>query len=308
MSLMKRLRSKLYFTGIMAVLLTLALAACGDPTATTQPVSVTATATNAVTTAATTQATTTALPTVTPVATTVPATTSATPTPAVTTAVATTPATTVATTTPATTPATTSGPQYKPVLKASTLEVKIGGQVTLTGSGYPANTELEVNGGVQNPALKYGKVKTDGQGKFTFPLNLDVVSYVPGSFTFEAGTPDRSIGAIVTVTLLSDGHPQTVKFTQDFFNALTRNDDQNATKYLSAKLQMRVQNEHLTLGQLLGLARQPSTVEVSELNGKQYNVQALMHFAGGDYILYLQVLNDTNGQLKIIDFGKPFAA
>jgi hypothetical protein len=194
------------------------------------------------------------------------------------------------------------------VLKASTLQVKIGGQVTLTGSGYPARTEIEVNGGVQNPALKYGKIKTDSQGKFSFTINLDVVSYLPGPFTFEAGTPDRSLGAIVTVTLLSDGNPPTVKFTQDFFNALIRNDDQNAIKYLSAKLQTQVQNEKLTLGQLLGMARQPNAVEVSELSGKQYNVQALMHFAGGDYILYLQVLNDTNGQLKIIDFGKPFAA
>ena len=303
MSLIKILRPQFYFIGIMAVLFTLALVACGDSTATRLPNSATVTATGAATTAAITPSTNAALPTVTAAA-----------TPALTATPATTPAPTFAATTSATTAVATTAAatskastQYKPVLKASTLQVKIGGQVTLTGSSYPANIELEVNGGVQNPALKYGKVKTDAQGKFTFPLNLDVVSYLPGPFTFEAATPDRSLGAIVTVTLLSDGNPQTVKFTQDFFNALTRNDSQTALKYLSAKLQARVQNEQLTLGQLLGLARQPSAVEVSELSGKQYNVQALMHFSGGDYILYLQVLNDTNGQLKIIDFGKPFA-
>lgn len=79
--------------------------------------------------------------------------------------------------------------------------IKIGSQVTISGSGYPANAELVMNGGVQNPVADFGTVKTDAQGRFTKVLTLDQSGLTPGLFFIYASTPDFQHQAKLTLTL-----------------------------------------------------------------------------------------------------------
>ena len=93
------------------------------------------------------------------------------------------------------------------VVAASKETVKIGDSFTLTGSGFLANAQLKLMGGVQNPGLFFTTIKTDGQGKFSFPISVsklpDGNAYQPGPFTFVVLTEDTGPGKSVTVKIMA---------------------------------------------------------------------------------------------------------
>ncbi|HEX2915664.1 MAG TPA: hypothetical protein VH186_33190 [Chloroflexia bacterium] len=97
---------------------------------------------------------------------------------------------------------------YSPVLKVSKNPVIIGNEITLTGSGYPAFASIEVLGGVQNPGIKFGVVKSDDNGNFSYKLKLDVPpgtsgeAYRPGPFNFLARTQDNRLTSNISITLV----------------------------------------------------------------------------------------------------------
>ncbi|HEX2910657.1 MAG TPA: hypothetical protein VH186_07600 [Chloroflexia bacterium] len=92
-------------------------------------------------------------------------------------------------------------PAYNPTLGASILSVKLGQEITLLGSGYPANLELDIVGGVQNPNDRYGKVKTDAQGKFSRKVTLPQQNIFPGSYFIYASSADFKYQAKVELNV-----------------------------------------------------------------------------------------------------------
>lgn len=101
-------------------------------------------------------------------------------------------------------PVTLTVPQavYKPALDAAPqTKVKLGGNLTLNGSGYPANLTLQVVGGVQNPNDQYGSVKTDAQGRFSLAVRLPTTGIVPGLYFIYASSADFVYQANVALTL-----------------------------------------------------------------------------------------------------------
>lgn len=83
--------------------------------------------------------------------------------------------------------------------------IKIGSEFTLSGKGYPANTEIAINGGVQNPVVDFGTVKTDAQGNFTKLLKLGQGGLIAGPFFIYASTPDFKHQAHLNLTLTAAG-------------------------------------------------------------------------------------------------------
>ena len=87
-------------------------------------------------------------------------------------------------------PATTVASAYNPVVKASQTTVKRSQEIVLTGSGFPATTDLSVRGGVQNPGNDYGMVKTDEMGNFSMKLTIPVENVYDGLYFIYASTTD----------------------------------------------------------------------------------------------------------------------
>lgn len=80
---------------------------------------------------------------------------------------------------------------YNPLVIASLVKVQLGQEITLNGSGFPANLSLEVVGGVQNPNENYGTVKTDAQGKFSLKVTLPTKTGIkPGLYFIYVSSAD----------------------------------------------------------------------------------------------------------------------
>ena len=92
-------------------------------------------------------------------------------------------------------------PAASPVLEASSLEVRPGQELTLSGSGYPPDLVLDVNGGVQNPNEQYGNVKTDAQGSFQFKVKLPAQGLTQGIYFIYASSTDFVYQANVKLTI-----------------------------------------------------------------------------------------------------------
>jgi hypothetical protein len=196
---------------------------------------------------------------------------------------------------------------YNPALVANPRSMLLGSEISLSGSGYPANTSLKLLGGAQNPGVNYGTVKTDTQGKFIHKLKLDKTpdgnAYVAGYWSFVAVTPDDKLSAMVTINLAANQNELSVlTVSEQFFDAVIKNDDAAALKFLSSKQRTRIEKGEQTLGQFLQIARQPNRADVMLYNqAKGYNALAVLQFAGGTKGLYLLVGPDADGSTKIID-------
>ncbi len=225
---------------ILSILSVLALVACGDSTAT-----VTSTGPGVVPIATLTpRPEKLALTATVEVSLTLPTVTASPTTPAsaavvvpVTTAVATTaPVTTaIATTAPVTTAV---SPPITPTLKLSDNTAEVGGQVTLNGSGFSANTRLNIEGGYQGSAIILGNLITDEKGQFSKYIKLDKMpdgkDYRAGQFTFVVTSSATGTARKISLTIqerdkasLTVSRPS-VKFGEDlevtglYFPANTR--------------------------------------------------------------------------------------
>lgn len=92
-------------------------------------------------------------------------------------------------------------PAASPALEVSSVQVKPGQELTLSGSGYPPYLELEVNGGVQNPNEQYGNVKTDAQGSFQLKVKLPAQGLTPGIYFIYASSTDFVYQAHAQLTI-----------------------------------------------------------------------------------------------------------
>jgi hypothetical protein len=92
-----------------------------------------------------------------------------------------------------------------PVVKLSDTVVPVGGQVTLSGSGFSANTRLKIEGGYQATDLTLATLLTDEKGQFSKIIKFDKTpqgkDYVPGPFTFVITTAANGTGTKAVVTL-----------------------------------------------------------------------------------------------------------
>lgn len=90
-------------------------------------------------------------------------------------------------------------------IQLSKQTANVGEDLTMKGRGYPPNTRLKLLGGVQNPGLLYTSFLSDGQGMFTFVLNLnnlpDGSPYPFGPFTFAVVTEDGAVGGSATLNI-----------------------------------------------------------------------------------------------------------
>lgn len=96
-------------------------------------------------------------------------------------------------------------PNYKNTasLKASSTQA-IAQKVVLSGSGYPANTELQVVGEIVLPNDYLGTVVTDKQGNFTVEIELTPERVKEGSYTIRVKTanlPYESFVSFGSVTI-----------------------------------------------------------------------------------------------------------
>lgn len=173
------------------------LAACGETTPVSQNGLGAATATAATTSTATT----------------IPA--SATPTQAIATVTPTTqrPATvTPAAATPITThPATaTATAEVKPVIRFSAVSIKVGETMTVSGSGYPANTKLNIALTKNNssPFGSYATPTTDAKGSFSTPVKFDGYDHAkaldPGEYRVLVSVAGGGPAASAPLTLRAD--------------------------------------------------------------------------------------------------------
>jgi hypothetical protein len=98
-------------------------------------------------------------------------------------------------------------------LSVSQPAVKFGTEFTVTGENFPPNTEITLRGGVQNPAVDHGKVKTDGAGKFTLKTSIAKVESAenpyPYPYSFTTTTAEGGFLGYVTVTV-TDGSANTL--------------------------------------------------------------------------------------------------
>jgi lipoprotein-anchoring transpeptidase ErfK/SrfK len=203
------IKTRLTFLAIIGLLLfSLALAACGEPAATYQPAATTSTGTTP---------TPTARPTTLP-PTTAPATTSSTAVTPTTTASGPTPTASpspASTTKPVEPPAPTVTPviTFKPVIWFSANALKVGDTLSVSGSGYPANTTLDVlliqgNDGQADPSAN---PVTDARGNFKANLKLDKskagTPFTAGKVLIRVIVQGGALGASAPGTLLEAATP-----------------------------------------------------------------------------------------------------
>lgn len=177
---------------LLCLSLLLVLAACGDAT----PTVATADAPGAAIPATATPTVEVPVPTATP-------TTAAATTPATLPTVTPMPPTPVPTTAPARTVA--ASPQT-PTVRLSESNVQVGGQVTVIGSGFSANTLVKISGGYPGqPALTLATFISDEQGQFSKFIKLDKLpngkDYQPGQFTFAVTTSANGTARKVTLNI-----------------------------------------------------------------------------------------------------------
>jgi hypothetical protein len=97
-------------------------------------------------------------------------------------------------------------PVFNPMLKI-TSPIQSGTEVTLSGSGYPPNLDLQLLGGY-NPegggAVLVSSTRTDANGNFTKLIRLVTDAGTPlnpGTFVLVARTADIKVSVIINITL-----------------------------------------------------------------------------------------------------------
>jgi hypothetical protein len=292
----QRGQSKYLWLGLLVMIFSGLLAACGNATPTVAG-GTTANANPAATA-------TTAPPTSQPVATTASNTQHATGTPGTTPAVSTAPAN------PTTAP-TPDPVSYKPVLRFSSASVAVGGNLTVSGEGYPANTGLVIQLGPQSGKIDTdSRVSTDRNGKFTskvfFVTYPDGSVVKPGNCTLAVATEDGQVKASASVTVLDEAAAKVspTKLIQDFF-ATFQTDSNAALAYLGTDLRSKIQQGQTSLPLLLGVQNIPQSVEISLAEGKANTYNIYENFQAGRQFIQMDVDNDTNGSLKILAIRIP---
>lgn len=110
-------------------------------------------------------------------------------------------------------PASGAPEDYKPIIWFSASTLKPGDTLTVSGNGYPPNTELNVALGLNSaaPLGSYAKPKTDDKGRFSAQLKLDKdisgSPLTPGRLVVAVSTPDQKIAAGAPVTLVDATKP-----------------------------------------------------------------------------------------------------
>lgn len=186
-NLIKQTRAKLL---ILVALLCLALAACGDPTASNQPG-------NAAGATATPATTANITPTNPPD--TVPVVATSTPLP-----------TSSSNNNPATATPKPTQPGYNPLIRFSSNTIKGKGDITVSGSGYPANTKLAVRLSKEASDLTgiFANPVSDAQGNFSVKVGIAVpesgMPLDPGKWIVQVTTQDGKIGAGAPITIIKE--------------------------------------------------------------------------------------------------------
>jgi hypothetical protein len=197
----------------------------------------------------------------------------------------------------------------RPTLALSPGIIKVGQSVEISGTGYPANTRLNIRlapadlgaGGL------YATVVTDATGAFTTTLTLEnptkTTLLTPGKVEFLVTTPDNRIGASIPLALQPSAdasQDETCKtLVLEFFTTLKR-DSGSAQIYLSTDLRSRILSGKTGLNNLLGVQNPPLRVDVTKVNGSGDSYQATMYFSGGEQkSVVLDVATDVSGALKI---------
>lgn len=284
---------------LLLLVFSLLLAACGDATATALSTATPPTSAVTITTAAITVATTTATSTT---STTATATTTA---PA--TAQAAVPTAPGSNTSPATAVGPTTLATYHPVISLSSPSVAVGGSLTVSGEGYPANTKLAIQLGPEGgPIATDSRATSDASGKFTSKVFF--VTYPDGS-VIQAGhcalavsTEDGLVktGAVVPVVEApAVARFSPTKLIQDFFTAF-KEDPKSAVSLLGSDLQTAIESGKTTLPEMLGVQNAPVSVEVRPVEGKPNTYDVYENFQAGQQYIQMDLASDANGNLKIV--------
>ncbi|MBN9386973.1 MAG: hypothetical protein J0I20_02880 [Chloroflexi bacterium] len=203
----------------------------------------------------------------------------------------------------------TPAPSERPALSLSPGIIQVGQSVEISGTGYPANTRLNIR--VASPGLGmdtvYASVVTDATGAFTTTLTLEnptkTTLLTPGKVEFLVTTPDNQIGASIPLALQPSAdasQDETCKnLVLEFFATLKR-DSGSAQVYLSTDLRSRILSGKTSLNNLLGAQNPPLRVDVTKVKGPGDSYQATMYFSGGEQkSVVLDVSTDVSGALKI---------
>jgi hypothetical protein len=198
---------------------------------------------------------------------------------------------------------------YQPLIRFSPEVVQIGGEVEISGSGYPANTRLNVR--VSTADLKteqiYATVLTDQSGNFKTTIKLEGSArgrlLIPGKIEIAAITQDYQVGASAPLALQPapniSADDACINLVQEFFTTLKRG-SQAAQIYLTADLRSRVSSGATSLPGLLGLQNTPVRVDIIKVKGTPDSYQATMYFSSGEQkVAVLDVATDISGALKI---------
>jgi hypothetical protein len=198
---------------------------------------------------------------------------------------------------------------YQPLIRFSPEVVQIGEEVEISGSGYPANTRLNVR--VSTADLRteqvYATVLTDESGNFKTTIKLERSAkgrvLTPGKIEIAAITQDSRLGASAPLALQPgpDISPDEacINLVQEFFTTLKRG-SQAAQVYLTTDLRSRVSSGAASLPGLLGVQNTPIRVDIIKVKGTANKYQATMYFSSGEQkVAVLDVTNDISGALKI---------
>jgi hypothetical protein len=201
--------------------------------------------------------------------------------------------------------------ESNPVLTLNPVNPVIGQELTISGTGFAPNTGYRLRGGVQNPGLDFGEVKTDAKGNFTYNDLVDFVPsdpkkpepFLPGPFNFTVMGKDDTFVQSISVTVIQ-GLTKELDASKQFFAALSKSDDATAMTFLSDKLKARVQSGETTIGGLLGIAKAPLSTElVVSREARGFNIRATMQQSGGVRYAFLFVTEQPNGSIKISDIS-----
>lgn len=194
---------------------------------------------------------------------------------------------------------------YKPVIRFSSASVAVGGNLTVSGEGYPANTGLIIQLGPQGGKLDTDShISTDQNGKFTgkvfFVTYPDGSVIKKGNCTLAVATEDGQVKASAPVTVVEEAAAKVspTKLIQDFFTTY-KTDSKAALAYLGSDLQSKIQQGQTSLPLLLGVQNVPQSVEISLAEGKTTTYNVYENFQAGRQFIQMDVDNDSNGSLKI---------
>ncbi len=92
-----------------------------------------------------------------------------------------------------------------PILKLSSTIVAVGGQVTVSGSVFSANTHLKIEGKTQDEVFTIATLVTDEKGQFSKVVKLDKkpdgAAYGPGDITFVVTSSANGTASLISLRL-----------------------------------------------------------------------------------------------------------